>query len=157
MKQSIQYSFGQFNVSTVKEDVNAGVRTALDTPEKCVNYWNDQVKGAAGYQENKEFLIVILLNTKLIPIGFNVVSIGTLNETAAHPRELMRPLIVGAAHSFVIMHNHPSGDPTPSQADCKFTRRIREVSEMMMINLCDHVIIGDDTNASFSFRESGMI
>ena len=107
-----------------------------------------------------ETLRILALDTKLCLVHDEVVFQGTLNESRAHPREIMRAAIVNRAHSFILAHNHPSGDPAPSDADRRFTRRIREIAELMQIQLLDHVIIGAPRSGAlpyFSFREAGMI
>jgi DNA repair protein RadC len=79
----------------------------------------------------------------------------------AHPRDVLRPALVHAAWGFILVHNHPSGDPTPSDADFRMTRRIREAADVIGIKFLDHVIIGchSDTRALpyFSFREAGVL
>jgi DNA repair protein RadC len=107
-----------------------------------------------------ESLRVVLLNTKQQLIKIATVSQGSVNESIAHPREIFKPVIVHSAYSFVMVHNHPSGDPSPSDADLRLTRRINEASRILQINLLDHVIIGAPApkrNSYFSFKEAGVI
>ena len=88
------------------------------------------------------------------------VSQGSVNESLAHPREVFKPAIVLSAYSFIMVHNHPSGDPSPSEADLRLTRRINEGSRILQINLLDHVIIdapAPKRNSYFSFKEAGII
>jgi DNA repair protein RadC len=85
---------------------------------------------------------------------------GTVSETTAHPREILRPVITRGAHGFVLIHNHPSGDPSPSRADEVVTRRIAEAAKMMQVEFLDHVIIGRPSqgrSAYYSFREAGVV
>ena len=89
-----------------------------------------------------------------------MVSLGTVNESSAHPREILRPVITRGAAGFIVVHNHPSGDPSPSRADEIVTRRIIEAADLMQVNFHDHIIIGKPSpgrNAYFSFREAGII
>jgi DNA repair protein RadC len=107
-----------------------------------------------------ETLQVILLNTKLSSVGVVEVSRGTINETLVHPREVLKPVIARAAYGFVLVHNHPSGDPTPSRADEAFTRRLRDAAELLQLRFLDHVIIGcrgAGREPWFSFKEAGML
>jgi len=109
---------------------------------------------------NRESLRVVLLDTKLQLMRIEEVSHGTLNETSAHPREILRPALIYAAYAFVLVHNHPSGDPTPSDPDRRLTTRLAEAARLLQINLHDHVIIGTAGNGRqpwFSFREMGML
>ena len=107
-----------------------------------------------------ESLRVVLLNAKQHLIKVVSVSEGTLNEAVAHPREIFKPAIIHSAYAFILAHNHPSGDPSPSEADLRLTRRIFEASKILQIHLIDHVIIGTDTpgqNGYFSFKEAGIL
>ena len=109
---------------------------------------------------SREVLRVLLLDTRKHLIRIEDISIGTLNETTAHPREILRPVLAHAAHSFILVHNHPSGDPTPSRADRALTRRIADAAVLMQIEFVDHVIIGhpkDGQEPFFSFREMGLL
>jgi DNA repair protein RadC len=107
-----------------------------------------------------EELRILVLNTRLCLDHAEVVFKGSLNESVAHPREIIRCAVVHRAHAFILAHNHPSGDPAPSEADRQFTRRMREAAQLMKIDFLDHVIIGAPRAGAkpyFSFREAGMI
>jgi DNA repair protein RadC len=92
-----------------------------------------------------ESLRVILLNTKQELIKVVSVRQGTLNEALAHPREVFKPVIAFSAYAFIMVHNHLSGDPSPSEADLRLTRRILEASRILQLQLIDHVVIGPRT------------
>lgn len=105
---------------------------------------------------------VIPLDTKLKPKGVFTVSVGSINSTLAHPREVFRVAIAVAATSVLLAHNHPSGDPAPSSADIRMTRTLREAGKIIGIEVTDHVIIGrrdSDPNFAgfYSFREAGLL
>ena len=102
-------------------------------------------------------MVVVALNRRLKVMGWHLVSMGDLHGTYCGPREVMRPLLLCAASSFVMMHNHPSGDPSPSDLDRKVTRRLREAGEIIGIGITDHIIIGDGTDDYFSFREHKLL
>jgi DNA repair protein RadC len=109
---------------------------------------------------DREWLRVVLLNVKQQLIKVATVSQGSVNESLAHPREVFKPAIVLSAYSFILVHNHPSGDPSPSEADMRLTRRILEASRILQINLLDHIIIGAPAPGRcsyFSFKEGGVI
>jgi DNA repair protein RadC len=109
---------------------------------------------------NQEVLRVLLLDTKQRMTSLLDVTKGTVNEAPAYPREIFCPVIAHATHSFVLVHNHPSGDPTPSKADLRLTHRISEAARILQIQLLDHVVIGQPMNGRqdyFSFKEAGMI
>lgn len=85
---------------------------------------------------------------------------GGLNESLAYPRDIFRPVITHSAYSFILLHNHPSGDPSPSEADLRLTRRLSEAARILQIQMLDHVIIGHPVNERqgyFSFREAATI
>ena len=101
------------------------------------------------------------LNTKLAVMRSEEVFKGSLNECIAHPRDLLRKVLIHNAYVFILVHNHPSGDPTPSEADRRLTRRLREASEATGLHLQDHLIIGTPSESRplpyFSFKEHGML
>jgi len=109
---------------------------------------------------DRESLRAVLLDAKQRIIAVPEISLGTLNESLAHPREIFKAAITHSAFSFILVHNHPSGDPSPSEADGRLTRRVAEASRILQIILHDHVIIGTPHKGStgyFSFKEAGVI
>jgi DNA repair protein RadC len=109
---------------------------------------------------DRESLRVVLLNTKQHLIKVCTVSQGSVNEALGHPREIFKPVITHSAYSFIMVHNHPYGDPSPSEADLRLTRRILEASRILQLQLVDHVIIGmpaPGRSSYFSFKEGGVI
>lgn len=103
----------------------------------------------------KEYLKVILLNTKNIVLTIKDVSIGSLNSSIVHPREVFTYAVKDSSSSIIICHNHPSGDPSPSEEDINITRRLSESGKILGIELLDHIIIGDGTFVSL--KEKGII
>jgi DNA repair protein RadC len=88
------------------------------------------------------------------------ISLGSLNECIAHPREIFRQALVHSAFAVAVVHNHPSGDPSPSAADYRITRSLKEGAYFLQINLIDHVILGSPDGGRvpyFSFKEAGVI
>ena len=109
---------------------------------------------------NQEVLRVLLLDTRQRLITMVDVTKGSLNESLAYPRDIFRPVISHSAYSFILVHNHPSGDPSPSEADLRLTRRLSEAARILQIQMLDHVIIGQPATGRqgyFSFREAGSI
>lgn len=98
---------------------------------------------------------VLFLNTKLHLIKDEVMQEGTINEAPVFPREVVRRALELGAHSVFLVHNHPTGDPTPSQSDIEITRRIREAARAVGIEVHDHVIVG--ARQVFSFRNEGLM
>jgi len=127
----------------------------LDSPEKIF-----EVFGQEFLALRTESLRLILLDTKLRLIRMEEISSGTINETLAHPREIFRPAIIHSAYAIILVHNHPSGDPQPSQADRRLTSALKEAAALLQINFIDHVILGRATGGNppyFSFRDAGLL
>jgi DNA repair protein RadC len=109
---------------------------------------------------DREWLRVVLLNAKQHLMRICTVSQGSVNESLGHPREIFKPVIIHSAYAFILVHNHPSGEPSPSEADLRLTRRILEASRILQLQLVDHVIIGSPApgrSSYFSFKEAGVI
>ena len=128
---------------------------SLDSPDRIVEAFSPQL----GFLDH-ERLIVAMVNSRLQHVHTATVSTGGLTETTAHAREIFQPVILRKAYGFVLVHNHPSGDPSPSRADREFTRRLAEAARLMDIRFVDHIIIGRPApgrEAYYSFREHGLI
>jgi DNA repair protein RadC len=127
----------------------------IDSPELV-----DQLLGGEMRMLRTEEMRAVLLDTRYRLIRVKDVSSGTVNESIAHPREIFRPAVIASAYAVIVVHNHPSGDPSPSQADHSLTRRLAEAAELMQIKLLDHIIIGAQSNNGpgyFSFKEAGVL
>jgi DNA repair protein RadC len=127
----------------------------LDSPELV-----HELVGAEMRMLRKESLRVLLLDTRYHFKGFEEISLGSVNESIAHPRDVFRPAVIASAYAVIVVHNHPSGDASPSQTDHSLTRRLAEAAELLQIKLLDHIIIGAPTEQSpgyFSFKEAGVL
>lgn len=102
--------------------------------------------------EQKENFCILLLNTKNRIIGWHVISVGSLTASVVHPREVFAPAILHHAASIILVHNHPSGDPTPSREDISVTHRMVKAGQIFDLPILDHVIIGSDSFASMKER-----
>ncbi|MBU2512134.1 DNA repair protein RadC [bacterium] len=98
----------------------------------------------------QESFYILILNNKHRIIGERMVSLGTINQSLAHPREIFAPAIELRAAAIIVVHNHPTGDPTPSAQDIKITKRLIEAGNLLGVNVLDHVIIGQDIYFSFA-------
>ena len=105
---------------------------------------------------DREVFGILLVNTRHRVTAMHIVSVGTLNGSLVHPREVFKVAILGSAAAVIAFHNHPSGDPDPSREDRELTRRLVEAGRILGIELLDHVVLGDDARY-FSFKESGLI
>jgi DNA repair protein RadC len=126
----------------------------LDTPERVADLLREQNR--AYEVENFQ---VVLLNTRRKLIRLERISQGTLDTILVHPREVFKPAIAANAAAIVLAHNHPSGDPTPSEADIKVTRDLIRAGQLLKIDVLDHVILGRATKERprdyVSLRELG--
>jgi DNA repair protein RadC len=100
-----------------------------------------------------ECFAVLILNTRRRVKGFQMISIGTLDTILVHPREVFRGAMIAAAAAIVVMHNHPSGEPQPSEADIKATRDLIRAGQLLKIEVLDHVVVGNGNYCSL--RELG--
>ena len=103
----------------------------------------------------QEHFVCLFLNTKNAVIGRETLSVGSLNATLVHPRELFRAAIKKSSAAIICVHNHPSGDPTPSTEDIQLTHRLAEAGKIIGISLLDHIIIGD--RKFISMKEQGLV
>lgn len=104
-------------------------------------------------REPREHFLVLLLNARHEVLGKETVSIGSLNASIVHPREVFRPAVLQAAASIVLVHNHPSGDPEPSEEDLSITKRLVQVGDLLGISVLDHVIVASRGHVSFRARQ----
>jgi len=131
------------------------VRTKIDSPPLVYDLLGSEMRALS-----KESLRVILLDTRYHLMRVEEISLGSLNESIAHPREIFRPALIHSAYALIVVHNHPSGDPSPSEADHRLTRRLQEAANLLQINLLDHIIIGAPNGSAspyFSFKEAGVL
>lgn len=148
-------NYGEFRVLSIRETLPTYI---ADTPALLANYWRNGIALSPSFDPDKETMVVVLLNTRMRILGHSVVSVGMLDQVVIHPREIFRPAIIGAAKSVAIMHNHPSGDATPSEADIRVTRQIVEAGKVIQIDVLDHVVVGqktDENRGYTSLRELG--
>ncbi|MFZ5596914.1 MAG: RadC family protein [Bacillota bacterium] len=104
---------------------------------------------------DREHFCALLLNTKHQVLSRETISIGTLNSSVVHPRELFKAAIKKSAAALILLHNHPSGDPTPSREDREITGRLKDAGSIIGIEVLDHIVIGD--NKFISFKSMGML
>ncbi len=150
---------GPAKIATLLAAIELGLRLALKpsehkitikSPKDVVSY----VMPLLRYEPIEHFAI-LLLDTKNQIIAFPNISTGSLNASIVHPREVFRCAINYATSSMILVHNHPSGDPTPSIEDIKVTKKLVEGSKIMDIEILDHIIIGD--NKFTSLKQEGVI
>lgn len=131
----------------------------MDDPSAVVNYWCEHVARAPWFDPEREMAVSFNLDTQYHVLGFSLVSIGTLNESIVHARDVFRAAIALNCYAVVMCHNHPSGSLIPSYADSSLTRRLFDASKIVNISLLDHVIIGGTFEKPFyySFKVDGFL
>ncbi|MBN2794892.1 MAG: DNA repair protein RadC [Clostridia bacterium] len=122
----------------------------IHSPSSVVSFFQKKLK-----HENKEMFIVVYLNTKHVITSYDVISIGSLNASIVHPREVFNKAIKKSAAGILLIHNHPSGYPDPSLEDKKITQRLKEAGELIGIQVVDHLIVCDQEY--YSFKEMDQL
>jgi DNA repair protein RadC len=128
---------------------------SLESPELIHDCFAPQLRHLP-----QEHVMVATLDARLRHTSTTLVSVGTVSEASAHPRDIMRPVITRGAYGFILIHNHPSGDASPSRSDEVVTRNLVDAAKMMQVRFLDHVIIGKSSpgrSPYYSFREAGII
>lgn len=143
----------EFKIVSLKECPTPADIQQCDTPEQATAYWNLHIKNHPYFNPECECLVVLILNTRKKIKGHYFVSVGTMDTILVHPREVFRLAIMASAHAIVIMHNHPSGESSPSEADIKVTRDLIRAGQLLKIEIIDHVVVGNGNRSSL--REMG--
>jgi hypothetical protein len=138
----------EYKVVTLREYPLPEDMKLCDTPEGAANYWRLSVSGNPYFNSECECFVVLMLNTRRRVKGHQLISIGTLDTILVHPREVFRAAVIIGAAAIIIMHNHPSGEPEPSEADIKVTRDLIRAGQLLKIEVLDHVIMGRERHSS---------
>jgi len=136
-----------FELSKRLETAEEGKKIAIKSPVDVVKLIKTELR-----DKKKEHFFVILLDTRNQFLGKDKISVGSLDTSIVHPREVFKPALSVSAASVILVHNHPSGDPEPSEEDIKLTKRLVEAAEIMGIDVLDHIIIGDKKYLSLKSR-----
>jgi DNA repair protein RadC len=115
-----------------------GLRSQLTTSADVYRAFHERFE-----RSDREEFLVVPLDGKNKAMGFHVVSIGTLTASLVHPREVFKIVLLANAAAIILVHNHPSGDPTPSAEDLAITQRLKEAGDLLGIRVLDHVVVGD--------------
>jgi DNA repair protein RadC len=124
-----------------------------ETPDQAAEYWRMHVATNPYFNPECECLVVLLLNTRRRVKGHQLVTIGTIDTILVHPREVFRVAVISSAAAVILMHNHPSNDPTPSETDIKVTHDLIRAGQLLKIEVLDHVVMGNPKRSSL--REFG--
>jgi DNA repair protein RadC len=132
----------EFKVMRLQDSAPMASSMCCDTPERVVEYLRSGVAGSVIFRPDVENLVVVLVNVRRMAIGFEVITNGTLDTILVSPREVFKPAVVLNAAAMILAHNHPSGDPTPSEADIRVTRDLVKAGQILQIEVLDHLILG---------------
>lgn len=124
----------------------------IHSPEDAIRVVGDVLS-----QMDREIVCVLNLKANGIPINCNFASVGAINYSMAHPRELLKASILSNAANIILVHNHPASCLLPSREDIRVTDRMQKLCDLVGIPLLDHVIVGGDNSRYFSFKEKGII
>ena len=138
----------EYKVVPLRECPTPETLLLCDTPEKAAEYWRLHVPSNPYFNPECECFTVLLLNTRRRVKAHQIVSFGTHDTILVHPLNVFRLAVITSAAAVVLMHNHPSGEPTPSEADIKVTRDLIRAGQLLKIEVLDHVIIGNPNHAS---------
>jgi DNA repair protein RadC len=127
-----------------------GFKSQITTAQDVYNYYIDELRN-----RTKEYLYALFLDTKNNIMREELISVGTLNTSLIHPREVFNPAVQTSCNSVILVHNHPSGDSEPSENDKEITKLLVDAGESLGIKVVDHIIIGKDN--FLSLKESGVI
>lgn len=128
--------------------------TRITSPALAMRYCQSEFTALACHGVQEEFWLVTL-DTKNQPIGKHQITVGTLRNSLVHPREVFRPAIADAANCIIVVHNHPSGDPTPSDQDISVTERLESAAEIIGIPLIDHIVVAGEKALSIQEWRNG--
>lgn len=144
----------RLDVASVRLVMDAPIfsESRLDNPEDVT-----ALLGSIMCEFDREVIGVVNLKATRVPINVTFASVGTLNQAIAHPRELLKGSILSNAYGILLIHNHPSGDLSPSREDTLLTDRMNRVCMLMGFEFVDHMIVGGDNREFFSYKEKGMI
>ena len=138
----------EYKVVSLRECPIHDALTLCDTPDLAAAYWRQYVTNHPHFNPEVECFAVLMLNTRRRIKGHYLVSIGTLDTILVHPREVFRLAIMVGAAALVLAHNHPSGDPSPSEADIRATRDMFRAGQLLKIEILDHIILGHPGHSS---------
>lgn len=138
----------EYRVQALRECPTPDELYFCGTSEKAARYWRLHVTSHPYFNPEVECFVVLMLNKGLRIKGHYLVSVGTMDTAIVHPREVFRVAVVASAHSIILAHNHPSGNPEPSSDDIKVTRTLIKAGAILDIKVLEHVVIGTPNFAS---------
>ena len=144
----MSYTPKEFKLVSLRDCPLPNAMPLTDDPDKVAAYWREHITKHPSFSPEVECFCVLFLNSRRRATGHILVSTGVLDQVLVHPREVFRAAIVANSSAIICMHNHPSGDSTPSDADVKVTRELIRAGQLLKIDLLDHVIVGNGQHTS---------
>jgi DNA repair protein RadC len=145
----------EYKVISLRECPTPESLHICDTPEQAAEYWRLHIATHPYFNAELECLAVLLLNTRRRVKGHQLLTLGTMDTLLVSPVTVFRGAVIASAAALVLAHNHPSGDPTPSEADIKVTRDLLRAGQLLKIEVLDHVILG--AGRHLSLRQLGYL
>jgi len=146
----MSYRLPVFKIQAIRESSSTADYRRVESPFAAAEILRAYLNGA-----DREHCVALLLDNRHQVIGIHTVSIGTLNASLVHPREVFKAAIVVGSAAIILGHNHPSGDPTPSTEDLALTSRMKQAGELLGIPVLDHVVIGEEQRFT-SLTQNGL-
>lgn len=147
------YNPKEYKVTALRDCPVPSNLLTCETPDHAAEYWRMHIASHPYFDPERECLVVLFLNVRKRVKGHHLVTIGLMDTLLVHPREVFRAAIVTSAASIILMHNHPSGDSSPSDADIKVTRDLIRAGQLLKIEVTDHIVMGNPNRSSL--RELG--
>jgi hypothetical protein len=138
----------EFKVVSLRECPMPEEMQMCDTPQRAADYWRASIATNPYYNPDAECFVVLILNTRRRVRGHQLLTIGTMDTLLVHPREVFRGALIAGAAAIVLMHNHPSGEPQPSEADVKVTHDLIRAGQLLKVEVLDHVVMGNQSHCS---------
>jgi len=143
----------EYKVTALRECPVPANLLQCETPQQAADYWRLHITSHPYFNPECECFVVLWLNTRRRVKGHQLITIGTMDTILVHAREVFRGAIIASAAAVLLLHNHPSGEVSPSEADIKVTRDLIRAGQLLKIEVLDHVIIGNPNHCSL--REYG--
>lgn len=132
----------EFKVTALRDCPVPEDMLVCETPEQAAAYWRLHIEPHPYFNPECECFVILFLNVRKRVKGHQLLTIGTMDTILVHPREVFRTAIISSAACILLMHNHPSGESSPSEADIKVTRDLIRAGQLLKIEVTDHIVIG---------------
>jgi len=136
------YNPKEYRVTALRDCPVPSDLLVCETPEQAAAYWRLHIETHPYFNPECECFVVLFMNTRKRVKGHQLLTIGTMDTVLVHPREVFRAAVISSSAAILLLHNHPSGESTPSEADIKVTRDLIRAGQLLKIEVLDHIVIG---------------